>query len=47
LYMMQHYLTDTISGSILGLIVSIILSNMMGLDKPFSMSRFKGKEDIG
>ncbi|MFL6394895.1 MAG: phosphatase PAP2 family protein [Nitrososphaeraceae archaeon] len=46
LYMMQHYLTDTISGSILGLIVSIILSNMMGLDKPFSMSRFKGKEDI-
>jgi undecaprenyl-diphosphatase len=46
LYIMQHYLTDTISGSILGLIVSTILSNMMGLDKPFSMSRFKGKEDI-
>jgi hypothetical protein len=38
-------MTDTISGSILGLIVSTILSNMMGLDKPFSMSRFKGKED--
>jgi undecaprenyl-diphosphatase len=46
LYIMQHYLTDIISGSILGLIVSTILSNMMGLDKPFSMSRFKGKEDI-
>jgi undecaprenyl-diphosphatase len=45
LYIMQHYMTDTISGSILGLIVSTILSNMMGLDKPFSMSRFKGKED--
>lgn len=45
LYIMQHYLTDVISGSILGLVVSIILSNMMGLDRPFSMSRFKGKED--
>jgi undecaprenyl-diphosphatase len=45
LYIMQHYLTDVISGSILGLVVSIMLSNMMGLDKPFSMSRFKGKED--
>ena len=45
LYIMQHYLTDTISGSILGLVVPTILSNMMGLDKPFSMSRFKGKED--
>jgi undecaprenyl-diphosphatase len=45
LYIMQHYLTDVISGSILGLVVSIILSNMMGLDRPFPMSRFKGKED--
>ena len=45
LYMMQHYLTDIISGAILGLVISIILSNTMGLDKPFSMSRFKGKED--
>jgi undecaprenyl-diphosphatase len=44
LYIMQHYLTDLISGSILGLVISIILSNMMGLDRPFSMSRFKGKE---
>ena len=45
LYIMQHYLTDVISGSILGLVISIILSNMMRLEKPFSMSRFKGKED--
>jgi undecaprenyl-diphosphatase len=45
LYIMQHYLTDVISGAILGLIISIMLSNTMGLDKPFSMSRFKGKED--
>ena len=46
LYIMQHYLTDVISGAILGLVISIILSNTMGLDKPFSMSRFKGKEDM-
>ena len=45
LYIMQHYLTDVISGAILGLVISIILSNTMGLDKPFSMSRFKRKED--
>jgi undecaprenyl-diphosphatase len=46
LYIMQHYLTDVISGALLGLVISIILSNTMGLDKPFSMSRFKGKEDV-
>jgi undecaprenyl-diphosphatase len=45
LYIMQHYLTDILSGFVLGLIVSIILSNIMGLDKPFLISRFKGKED--
>jgi len=45
LYIMQHYLTDVISGAILGLVISIILSNTMGLDTPFSMSRFKGKGD--
>jgi undecaprenyl-diphosphatase len=45
LYILQHYLTDVLSGFILGLIVSITLSNIMGLDKPFLMSRFKGKED--
>lgn len=44
LYLLQHYLTDILSGFVLGLIVSITLSNIMGLDKPFLMSRFKGKE---
>jgi undecaprenyl-diphosphatase len=45
LYLMQHYLTDILSGFVLGLIVSITLSNIMRLDKPFLMSRFKGKAD--
>jgi membrane-associated phospholipid phosphatase len=42
---MQHHTTDVIAGFVLGLIISIILSNLMQLDKPFLMSRFKGKED--
>jgi undecaprenyl-diphosphatase len=46
LYIMQHYFTDIIGGFILGLIISIITSNVMHLDQPFLMSRFKGKEDI-
>jgi undecaprenyl-diphosphatase len=45
LYIMQHYLTDIIGGFLLGLIISIIMSNVMHLDQPFVMSRFKGKED--
>jgi undecaprenyl-diphosphatase len=45
LYLMQHYFTDILSGFLLGLIVSITLSNIMKLDKPFLMSRFKGKTD--
>jgi undecaprenyl-diphosphatase len=45
LYIMQHHTTDVIAGFLLGLIISIILSNLMQLDKPFLMSRFKGKED--
>ena len=45
LYLMQHYLTDIIGGFLLGLIISIIMSNVMHLDQPFVMSRFKGKED--
>jgi undecaprenyl-diphosphatase len=45
LYIMQHHTTDVIAGFVLGLIISIILSNLMQLDKPFLMSRFKGKED--
>jgi undecaprenyl-diphosphatase len=45
LYLMQHYFTDIIGGFLLGLIISIITSNVMHLDQPFVMSRFKGKED--
>jgi undecaprenyl-diphosphatase len=45
LYLMQHYLTDIIGGVLLGLITSIILSNLMRLDEPFLMSRFKRRED--
>ena len=45
LYLMQHYLTDIIGGLLLGLITSIILSNLMRLDQPFLMSRFKRKEE--
>lgn len=44
LYLMQHYFTDIIGGFLLGLIISIITSNMMHLDQPFLMSRFKGKD---
>jgi undecaprenyl-diphosphatase len=45
LYVMQHYLTDLVGGFLLGLIISIVLSNVMRLEEPFMMSRFKGKED--
>jgi undecaprenyl-diphosphatase len=44
LYLMQHYFTDIIGGFLLGLIISIITSNVMHLDQPFLMSRFKGKD---
>jgi undecaprenyl-diphosphatase len=44
LYLMQHYVTDLIGGFLLGLIISIFMSNAMHLDQPFLMSRFKGKE---
>jgi undecaprenyl-diphosphatase len=44
MYLMQHYLTDVIAGFVFGLIISIILSNLMKLDQPFVMSRFKGKK---
>jgi undecaprenyl-diphosphatase len=44
LYLMQHYFIDIIGGFLLGLIISIIMSNVMHLDQPFLMSRFKGKD---
>lgn len=45
LYVMQHYPTDIVGGILLGVIISIVLSNAMKLDQPFFMSRFKGKVD--
>jgi len=45
LYIMQHYHSDLVGGFLLGLIISIITSNLMKHDQPFLMSRFKGKED--
>jgi undecaprenyl-diphosphatase len=44
MYIMQHYFTDIIGGFLLGLIISIITSNVMHLDQPFLISRFKGKD---
>jgi len=45
LYVMQHYPTDIIGGFLLGGMVCVVLANVMKLDQPFLMSRFKGKED--
>lgn len=45
LYMMQHYLSDIIGGFLWGLIICLILANLLKLDQPFLMSRFKSKED--
>jgi undecaprenyl-diphosphatase len=44
LYILQHYFTDVIGGFIFGFIVSVVLSNLMKLDQPFLMSKFKGKD---
>ena len=46
LYLMQHYLSDTIGGFLWGLIVCLILANLLKLNQPFLMSRFKSKEDV-
>jgi undecaprenyl-diphosphatase len=43
LYLMQHYFTDIIGGFLIGLIISIMASNVMHLDQPFLISRFKRK----
>jgi len=45
LYIMQHYPSDLVGGFLLGLIISIIASNLMKLDQPILTSRIKGKED--
>ena len=44
IYVMQHYPTDIIGGFMLGVLVSVVLSNAMKLDEPFFLSRLKGKE---
>lgn len=44
-YVQQHYPTDLVGGFLLGMIVSIVLSNAMKIWQPFQLSRFKGKED--
>jgi len=45
LYLMQHYFTDIIGGFLLGLIISIVMSDMLRLEQPSLVSRFKGNED--
>ncbi len=45
LYLMQQYFTDIVGGLLFGLIISIIMSDVLRIDEPFLMSRFKGKED--
>jgi undecaprenyl-diphosphatase len=46
LYLMQHYLSDTIGGFLWGLIICLILANLLKLNEPFLMSRFKSNEDV-
>ena len=43
-YVQQHYPMDLIGGFLIGLIVSVALSNAMKIWQPFQLSRFKGKE---
>lgn len=44
-YVQQHFPTDVIGGFLIGMIVSVVLSNTLKVWQPFQMSRFKGKED--
>jgi undecaprenyl-diphosphatase len=44
-YVQQHFPTDLIGGFLIGMIISVVLSNSMKLWQPFQLSRFKGKED--
>jgi undecaprenyl-diphosphatase len=39
LYLMQHYLADIVGGFLFGLIISIIMSNMLRLDKQFPVEK--------
>lgn len=44
-YAQQHFPTDLVGGFLIGMIMSVVLSNSMKLWQPFQLSRFKGKED--
>lgn len=44
-YVQQHFPTDVIGGFLIGMIISVVLSNTLKVWQPFQMSRFKGKED--
>jgi undecaprenyl-diphosphatase len=44
IYVQQHFPTDVIGGFLIGMIISVVLSNTLKVWQPFQMSRFKGKE---
>lgn len=44
-YVQQHFPMDLVGGFLIGVIVSVAMSNAMKLWQPFQLSRFKGKED--
>ncbi|AIC15482.1 putative phosphoesterase PA-phosphatase [Nitrososphaera viennensis EN76] len=44
-YVQQHFPTDLVGGFLVGMMISVVLSNSMKLWQPFQLSRFKGKED--
>lgn len=44
IYVQQHFPTDVIGGFLIGMIISVVLSNTLKVWQPFQMSRF-GKED--
>lgn len=44
-YVQQHFPTDVIGGFLIGMIISVVLSNTLKVWQPFQVSRFKGKED--
>ena len=47
LYLLQHYPTDVIGGLVLGVIISALLSSVMKLDVPFSISQLRGAKAQG
>lgn len=41
IYLHQHYFTDIVGGFLYGFIITLLLSKLMKLNEPFTMSRFK------